>query len=915
MTTTEINQPITKPISVWNKPLKADFKGLFLSLTNAALKGAAGKWPELGAELAKAATSVGITTSPGERAWLLLRQALANAIFKLTKEVVPYFSDTPGDLEALCDGLDLSFEEMDLTISKELFECPGQLPLLELIKPSLARWFQLLGLEEAQAAAVANRLPAYFVLALHDEWVENQALYQPVREVFDTPFLAAAERELAWRRYRAWLVRQVDRPMFQEGFGLRSVYVPLRAWYYKPKRSATLKVPAPQERDPDVPRVATDLATLVRRWLTRADPRDAIRVISGGPGSGKSSFARMLAAELCEEGDVQVLFVPLHLLEATDDLVDAVGEFVRSSGFLSHNPLDPEDGEAQLLLILDGLDELAMRGKQAQEVAGRFVREVLRKLDVVNTGDRPRLQVLLVGRELVIQSQQHEFRRPGQILNLLPYYIPKSQRSWTWASGKKILEEDQRTIWWRKYGCQIGRSFAEMPDGLERDDLKEVTGQPLLNYLIALSYCSGSLELSGSFNLNSVYHGLMESVWCRDWEGREYEGIRGLSLAQFERVLEEISLSAWHGGGRTTTIDEVHSRCLSSAAGRLLARFEQGAREGVSRLMTAFYFRQHGERSSGEPTFEFTHKSFGEFLTARRILRSLDRIATQFGRRDEDPDDGWAEAEALVHLAGLCGPTLLDQDLMAFLSRELMLQKVENVLVWQGNLVRLFGYLMRHSVPIERLPSRPERFCQQRDHVRNTEVAVLVLMSCCARVTRELSRVDWPDLTSLGTWLYRVQEQRDGPRGSIVLQHLDYLCAPRSVLHIHDLYRANLSHSDMDGAKFDLANMATACANGASMRGAVFMEAYLSQTDFEDADLHQAQFRRANLEGANLDGANLDGANLDGANLDGTNLEGKNLQGADYQGARLTTSILERMKADKTGPVMPPPRRRRRRHR
>src|SRR5262249_40918738 len=149
-------------------------------------------------------------------------------------------------------------------------------------------------------------------------------------------------------------------------------------------------------------------------WIEGADPQDAIRVISGGPGSGKSSFARIFAAGIAQSHSrLKVLFVPLHLIDASKELVDEVGRFVRDEGVLPGNPLDPESPDQNLLVIFDGLDELASQGKAAADIARGFVREVEKTVERRNQ-QAVRLRVLLSGRELVVQENESEFRRPRQ---------------------------------------------------------------------------------------------------------------------------------------------------------------------------------------------------------------------------------------------------------------------------------------------------------------------------------------------------------------------------------------------------------------------------------------------------------------------------------------------------------------------
>jgi hypothetical protein len=180
-----------------------------------------------------------------------------------------------------------------------------------------------------------------------------------------------------------------------EAFSLKRVYVPLRAYYNrKVEGQKCEELEARLAGSKQCERVVVDLEKELETWLTKAKKDDAIRLISGGPGSGKSSFAKMFSAKLAAKGTISVLFIPLHHFDPSDDLINAVGKFVQMDGILPHNPLAAEHRESRLLIIFDGLDELAMQGKIAEKTAQDFVREVQRKVERFNQGETC-LQVLI----------------------------------------------------------------------------------------------------------------------------------------------------------------------------------------------------------------------------------------------------------------------------------------------------------------------------------------------------------------------------------------------------------------------------------------------------------------------------------------------------------------------------------------
>jgi hypothetical protein len=99
-------------------------------------------------------------------------------------------------------------------------------------------------------------------------------------------------------------------------------------------------------------------------WFEAVDRSDPIRAVCGGPGSGKSSFAKMWAAKLARENH-RVLFVPLHQLILRNEHPDVqalLWEFLTDRDVLPDDPLG-RDGEPRLLVAFDGLDELVHRSR------------------------------------------------------------------------------------------------------------------------------------------------------------------------------------------------------------------------------------------------------------------------------------------------------------------------------------------------------------------------------------------------------------------------------------------------------------------------------------------------------------------------------------------------------------------------
>ena len=890
---------IKKPVSVLQQSINVNGRDFFKALGKAGVDIAFGKWDSLAGDGVDALGALGFGVGPDETAWLLVYRSLFRAMEKLVKEKTE-LEPEKFNVKDLRTQVNEILANSSLLINTAFFKHPKKAEIIETIKSPFSDWLVISGLSKADSDAISQRLPTYFAEALHDEWISSRQGYAILKESLDTPFTQANEREQAWSRYSAWLQKQVEEPMFLEAFSLKQVFVPLRA-YYK-RKLETSKYKDLEETDlssKNFEMIVIDLETELENWLEKADKNDAIRLISGGPGSGKSSLTKMFAAKLAEQGNIRILFIPLHHFEPSDDLIEAVGKFVNLDNFLPHNPLDSEYREDRLLIIFDGLDELAMRGKIGEKAAQDFVREVQRKVERFNQL-KTSVQVLISGREVVVQSNETDFRKEGQILYVLPYFLSENERK-RYVNPQNLLEQDQRQLWWQFYGKASGKNYQGLPPELDQGNLTEITAQPLLNYLVALSVQRGKLKFTEETNLNTVYDDLLKAVYERGWENYKHKAIQGIEEKEFVRILEEIALAAWHGKGRTTTVKEIENHCNNSGLKNILTRFQQGFEEdskaSVTRLLTAFYFRQSGNDNAGDRTFEFTHKSFGEYLIARRIVREVQLIHRKLEDRKNDPDEGYDERQALERWVLLCGSTRMDQYVFDFIQDEVRLQDPSDVGNWQQTFCELIGFMLRHGMPMERLNPRPD-FQEENRQALNAEDSLLAVLGTFSHFTQKISKISFPSTDAFGALLARLRGQRTDESNPMSFHCLSYLDLSKCVLFFRDFYHASFEGSNLKYAQFSYTNFMRANFENANLRKANLENANLENANLRKANLEGANLKEANLEGANLPNTilieeNLEGANLARANLEGAYLIGANLQGANLQGANLEGAILQ----------------------
>ena len=748
------------------KPLKVkDWKGIIIDFSMAIINGAmavAGiktgedaleRWMSI-------AKDVGWETTEEELLGKLVTRAMWKAIYKLAYESRSSF---PPRSDAENKKLEKEIKQyvekhmltLEFTIDERFFSHPGQCEFVDDAKAFLRNLLSNIT-DPYQAAALANRLPSFFVFELHDEWRAKVDTYKPLLDYFSgSPFAKARAAENDWARYSSYLCRQAEESVFGSCFGLSQLYVPLNASYTESlsKRDTRL-MPSDIRGDQENQRpIAIELESHLLKWVESNDQNDAIRVISGGPGTGKSSFAKIFAAKLAEK-NLHALFIPLHKIDVSGNIVDAVGDYLMTE--FTENPL--RDQTANMLVIFDGLDELTETGRKYAEVAKDFVDRADKQLVQPNRNSRC-VRVLYTGRVIVVQSVQSLFDK-SQVLSLLPYHLTKNERM-NYIDENHLLSEDKRDLWWKKYGELTGQTHSCVPEGFCEGRLAELTAQPLLNYMVAITPEVRD-GMAQAINVNEIYERLLERIYRRDWEDRrQLRCLKELEESDYPLIFETIAVAAWHGAGRTVSVAEINTLIQESENVIKWEDFQNEEATGVYNMLTAFYF--HQIEREGDRRYEFTHKSFREYLTAQSIVRTLEDMRDKFKEQEEKPKKQLHPTEnALNSWRKLCAPTGVDNDLYQFLKDEMEIRNIrasKTVMEWQEMLCNLIGYVATEGLPsTETRPSLLEelRMCQ------NAEIALLAAHSACAWATGKCSVVDWgKEPTAANIWLKRLGASQD----------------------------------------------------------------------------------------------------------------------------------------------------------
>lgn len=878
---------VRKPKSFLNKDLSADFKGLFKA-SGKMVAHALTKREDIFADGAEFLTALGLETTVEERLWFLIQTSLTRALGELLAPELG--SDSSADIDGLVASL-LSVEEFQVEI--DFLENPEKLALLAKVNETLKAWMVESEFKPTQIENLCERLPRFFVYALHHEWRKNESFYAQIEKATEAPLNEAIKRQVkrevderAWIEYRALLRRQVDENLFAESFGLRQIFVPLRAYYEQKENSRE-----PREEVKTV-RHVVELEEALNSFVETATGNNTLRVIAGGPGSGKSSFSKMWAAQLAERDNLQILYIPLSYLDVERELPEAIDEFLtdtlqRELGLDLPNPLKERLPNKKLVLILDGLDELAMQGKVAQDTARRWfngVRDLIRLENKRN--DLSPIFALVTGRDIIMQGV--EMQNNECVFHVLPYKIDSNKAEYRGTGN--LIKEDRRPLWWQKYAERTAEFDGSIPLEIKGNDFDEITSWPLLNYLLAQTV-KDARQTGGRIapDINEIYGHLLHSVYKRVWadEGNIHLKDSGLDEETFRSVLQEVALTIWQSDGSAASETAIEKQCEKVGLSDALDEFRKGAESGFARLLTAFYFRQKGQRL-GERSFEFTHKSFGEYLTACRIVDELNFLCGEWEKRKNERRGGVDEEGALTAWIKVCGPQKMDYYLSRFLYREIGRRR-NKAAQWQKFLVELFNHSLYAGMPMQLVIPRLDFFDEKRQS-RNAELCLMASLSACAELTQDISDVEWPkEENKTGEWFAEYLGQSS----------LAYFPYPMGNSHRYESRLAGiyLNHMNLSSQWLAYRDLVFINAQGANFQKAHLVWANLSGADLRGADLSGADLSSANLSGADLSGADLSNADLSGADLNSTDLQGANLNkvylvssdlsGADFTGADL----------------------------
>ena len=576
--------------------------------------------------------------SEGQVAWTLFTESLTLAVADWVIRNQLY-SDKAFDVSmAVSEFIDEINPQINAyEVESSSLAQPWTLPIFPNAVNFFCRYYN------ASDESLKSDLDIAFTVRWRETLFSDYGYFSKLTSALRSDAALASDWEFSWSKYHDTIRRSVEEDLLfgqgEDGVSLADIFTPLRCtWKCRINRKSLSRKPTIQ--------YSAHVGFLhdeLKSWIKKLDRQDEIRVVTGGPGSGKSSTAKMFAAELLRSEPINVFIVPLQGIDITGDVPEIIEQYVAharaGADALPENPVrNLRSDRKPLLLIFDGLDEVKRPDAGGDDVTRKFVGKLRQWLRLSNTerSNNPILSIVL-GRPGAAETAAKEVDLASAALLRVAPLNPMDDRAQSVHFGSDVqlvednhslLKLEQRGDYWTTYAIATGRD-TELPSKLLGAELSDLTCEPLLLYLLIFSgYLDRSeTEADEAVNRNIIYQMIFERLHDRDVKDKISDLKTGINLESFFILMECLGAAAWREGGRTgshTTFVEIRDEIY---APKLAKEFKSLPSASLHNVALQFYTQPASDVDSG---YEFIHKSFGEYLTARALLKYAIDLVEQY---------------------------------------------------------------------------------------------------------------------------------------------------------------------------------------------------------------------------------------------------------------------------------------------
>ena len=432
--------------------------------------------------------------------------------------------------------------------------------------------------------------------------------------------------------------------VFKEKFSFQDIYVPLKA------ESLTFDGNKTSESE-------FILEDWVQKIIVDEDKKDKVIFIQAGAGRGKTVFCRMLADWTRRE--LHPILTPIIIrLRDIENYGNSFEETITNAipaRFVKSDPAWLADPDTRYLFLLDGFDELRIEGRATGGIS-RFIRQV-GLFQEKNTGKENGHRIIMTGRPLALQGIT-DLPRNLERVKILP--MDKELQNQWFDNWQNILGLDNHFV----ADVEVKKLKKFLRSDNCPDEVNHLAEEPLLLYLIAKLHREKEIKEEDFAETRSkieskilIYQKSLDFVLKEqrgDWQSR----ITGLNTDNLERILMEAGLSVVQSGGEYAKVKMIETRLDkddSDAANVLRELREQSGEKAVTTALGAFYLRPAAGKTGGG--VEFYHKSFSEFLCAKRLQESIEEWTASGRKRKKWSIDDSELARQIYDLFGYGGLT------------------------------------------------------------------------------------------------------------------------------------------------------------------------------------------------------------------------------------------------------------------
>ncbi len=746
------------------------------------------------------------------------------------------FSDKAAKETAICFRDSVLAKEFNLVLSERLEQA---------------------GLEGSQAKILTKRVAANTHRYLIEAWpISGDA----IKHLGQSSFSEWREEQQKYQSIDEYLEKKIatlpQKTVFEEKFTFKDIYVPLKA-------KALDKNGKPIKDAENF-----DLETWAKQLFSDQKKQNLVMFFEAGPGRGKSVFCRMFAdwvrqhlhpvwtPVLIRLRDIETLHKSFR--ETLKESVNA--GFTKDDGWLT-------DKNTRYLFFLDGFDELLMEGRSSGGLED-FLKQVAKFQEACQQSSEMGHRVLITGRPLTLQGIERQM--PDNLERVeIQVMDDKLQQQWL-------------NKWKAQFGVEKTSAFQQfLQDECCPEQVKsDLAREPLLLYLLAAMHRDGILKIEDFQGTNSTQAKILIYKQAVNWLLTEQRSkllnraLTELETEDLRRILTEAGLCVVQSGGECAHVAMIKERLKAdSSVKALLEEAQQKINDDPLRNALAVFYLQEGSKDG---SVEFVHKSFGEFLCAERLKKSLEEWTTpgnkriKFNTQDSQMDweiydllgYGALTEEIVEYLMGLLTTPAVAGEENLFRPVELFKRLEDFYLRWcEGEFIDM----LPESLPQKKMRQMGEQFKTQDLGQRQIDIYaglnVMILLFELHRYGQEKDELK-NQMVFYPCGEPNSRGKLDDP--SRLLRLIGYGCCVGDDAFLQTVGRflsganlsgANLSDADLSGVNLSGAHLPRANLCGANLIGANLSGADLSRANLSDADLSDADLSRANLSRANLSGA------------------------------------------------------------